>query len=671
MEGRVSFRLAFAALLFVPLSLSAQVQPPDTTRPPADTLGHTPAHLQAITVTAGATPRQAPLSVIRITPSVIAATQATSPWDLLRQVAGIEVHEQGQGPGFASDASIRGFSSDHSTDIALWIDGVPVNEPVNGHAEGYNDWSLLMPQAVQSMEVLKGPTSAVYGNFAMAGVVNVLTRERMSGQELSIDGGANGRVDGTFFTGLDRPNTGLVIGLRGMRDGGWRPNSEQHLGQFYGRLVQQLSQSATIDVGTQLYAAGWKSPGFLTTDQFDAGAFDNVSDLTDGGFKRHALERASLRVVVSPNVAWRTTTYATQGNWNFFLTVPPEPGEGEGSGSQTQEIDRRTGYGLTSALTWVTDHAELTVGTEGRLDNSDFSRWFTTHRTEDSADALIAARQTSGALFVQSSVDAGHHLRFTLGGRYDAVGTRSTPDGEDATSASHGIFSPKLGALVHLPRVGDLYANVSRGFRSTDGVIEDPTLPFITEWAYETGVHLYAGSVVGSAALFQTDVSNEQTFDPITATSTSGGRSRRKGVELSLAAPVSEYARLTGSWTFTNARYRDLVTEDGDNLANLRVANTARYVGSAAIDFGKTSAPWSIRLSTNVVGPYTPFDEADVELPAYALVHLSSRLLVGSNTTLRLGIRNLFNKSYPEVRAGGFVSPGQPRAIYGGISYVM
>jgi outer membrane receptor protein involved in Fe transport len=134
---------------------------------------------------------------------------------------------------------------------------------------------------------------------------------------------------------------------------------------------------------------------------------------------------------------------------------------------------------------------------------------------------------------------------------------------------------------------------------------------------------------------------------------------------------VTEYARLTGSWTFTDARYRDLVTPDGDTLSDLRVANTSRYVGSAAIDFGKTSAPWSIRLSTNVVGPYTPFDEPAVELPAYALVHLTSRLLVGSNTTLRLGIRNLFDKSYPEVRAGGFVSPGQPRAIYGGISYVM
>lgn len=660
------------ALVVVPAALAAQLPVRfDTARASHDTLTHTPAHLQPITVTAGATPIQAPLSIIRVTPAVIAATQATSPWDLLRQVAGIEVHEQGQGPGFASDASIRGFSSDHSTDIGLWIDGVPINEPVNGHAEGYNDWSLLMPQAVSSLEVLKGPTSAVYGNFVMAGAVNVLTRERMSGEEFALDGGANGRLDGTFFTGLDRKHTGLVLGFRGMRDGGWRPNSDQRLGQFYGRLVEQLSPSTTLDMGTQLYAAGWNSPGFLTAAQLDAHQFDNVSDPTDGGFKRHALERASLRMVLNPALAWRTTTYATQGNWNFYLTIPPEPGSGEGSGSQTQEIDKRNGWGMTSALTWVSDRIEFTVGTEGRLDNSDYSHWFTTKRVQDSSDVLLSARQLSGAVFLQSTADIGYHLRFTLGGRYDAVDTRSTPVGGVDTSASHGVFSPKLGALVHLPRLGDIYANVSRGFRSTDGVIVDPTLPFITEWAYETGVHVYVDRVTGAAALFQTDVSNEQTFDPIQLISTSGGRSRRRGVEFSLAAPIGEVARVNGSWTFTDARYLDQVTGDGQSLANTRVANTARYVGSAAVELGKTSALWSIRLSTNVVGPYTPFSAAGTELPAYALFHLSSRLLLGERTVLRLGVRNLFDTVYPELRAGGFVTPGQPRSIYGGVSYTM
>lgn len=670
-------RLSLLVLCAAPMPMLAQVPVrPDTTHADTtaignDTLTRTPVQMQSITVTAAATPKQSPVSVIRISPAVIAATPATNAWDLLRQVAGVEVHEQGQGPGFASDASIRGFSSDHSTDIALWIDGVPINEPVNGHAEGYDDFSLLMPEAISSMEVLEGPTSAVYGNFAMAGVVNVLTRERMSGSQLSLEGGSYGKLDGTFFTGLDRPSTGLVLGIRGMRDGGWRPNSNQKLGQFYGRLVQQLSPSTVLDVGTQLYGAGWDSPGFLSTDQFDAGDFDNVSNSTDGGFKRHAIERASLRMVINPTTSWRTTTYGTQGDWNFYLTVPPEPGEGEGSGSQTEEVDNRNGWGATSAMTWERSRVQVTVGGEGRLDMSDYQRWFTTDRTRDSSDALVDARQLSGALFLQSSEDLTQHVRVTLGGRYDEVGTRSTLVGDSTSSASHGIFSPKLGALLHVRHLGDVYANVSRGFRSTDGVIEDPTLPFITEWAYETGVHVQYGPFKGHVALYRTDVSNEQTFDPITATSTSGGRSRRQGVEITLATPLGEYARLNGNVTFTDAKYRDQVTDDGENIAGTPVANTSKYAGSAALALGPVTAPWSVRLSTNVQGPYTPFDEPGVVLPAYALFHASGRLLVGSNTVLRLEVHNLLNKRYPELEAGGFDSPGQPRSVYGGVSYSM
>src|SRR4029077_14574244 len=137
--------------------------------------------------------RDEPSSSVRVSAQLIQQTPATDAYDLLRQTAGIEVHEQGQGPGFASDASIRAFSSDHSTDLALWIDGVPVNEPVNGHAEGYNDWSLIFPEAINDFDVIKGPSSALFGNFALAGVVNVRTLERMRGPEGFLTGGARGR----------------------------------------------------------------------------------------------------------------------------------------------------------------------------------------------------------------------------------------------------------------------------------------------------------------------------------------------------------------------------------------------------------------------------------------------------------------------------------------------
>src|SRR5215469_9550372 len=122
-------------------TFSLPAQQSDTLHVHGDSLNHHPITLDAITVTAAPVKPHEPATTVKISPSVIQQTPATDAYDLLRQVSGIEVHEQGQGPGFASDASVRGFSSDHSTDIALWVDGVPINEPVNGHAEGYNDFS--------------------------------------------------------------------------------------------------------------------------------------------------------------------------------------------------------------------------------------------------------------------------------------------------------------------------------------------------------------------------------------------------------------------------------------------------------------------------------------------------------------------------------------------------
>lgn len=215
-----------------------------------------PVQLQEVTVIGVPAQRQVPLTTINISPVAIRRTVATDAWDLLRQTAGIEVHEQGQGPGFASDASIRGFSSDHSTDIALWVDGVPVNEPINGHAEGYDDFSLLFPELIKSVEITKGPVNPLYGNFDIAGAVNIRTIDRLDNTQAWLSGGSNGRAEGTLVTGLDTDDSRGVLGIRGVRDGGWRPNSAWQLGQVYGRLGHDFSDKTTIDGGVELYRFG-------------------------------------------------------------------------------------------------------------------------------------------------------------------------------------------------------------------------------------------------------------------------------------------------------------------------------------------------------------------------------------------------------------------------------
>lgn len=667
----MSFRLAVLALAAMPaLARTQQPVPRDTTHQHGDTLTRQPIALAPVTVTATPMRREEPSSAVRVSPATIQQTPATDAYDLLRQTAGIEVHEQGQGPGFASDAAVRGFSSDHSTDLALWVDGVPNNEPVNGHAEGYNDWNLLFPEAMQEVDVVKGPTSALYGNFAMAGVVNVRTIERMRGTSAWLDAGSYGRVAGVVLTGFDHDTTAAVFGLRGVREDGWRPHSDYSLGQAHARLVHRFTPITTGDAGIELYATGWDSPGYLTDSQFTAGAFHTVTNGTDGGFKRRAQERVSLRVLASSSLLWRTTVYSTQGRWQLYLTIPAAGGAGEGSGSQTEEEDQRYGFGLTSALTWALPRTEITLGIEGRWDHSHYQNWFTTDRVRDSAQTLVTARQASGAVLLQSTEDLTRHLRVTIGGRLDAQDTRSAPDSGVARSHAKTVFSPKFGVLYHLSIPIDLYANVSRGFRQTDGVIKDPALPFITEWAYETGLKLDTRRLSGSVALFRMDVSNEQTFNPVTLTSTSGGASRRQGVEVELEARATDAVTLTTDWTFNDARYRRFITDAGDTLDGLRVFNTAKYVGTVALEIAPPTAAWRLRAGSDLVGPYSPFDEPGVVRPAYGLVHLSGGIRIG-RARVELGMRNVFDSAYRELEAGGFVSPGQPRAVFGTLYYAL
>jgi len=667
-------------LTLVPLSLPAQQRRTDSLRVDstqhADSTHRKAARLEAVTIVAAPAERAQPVSATHVSALTVRQTPASNAWDLLRQTAGVEVHEQNQGPGFASDAAVRGFSSDHSTDLALWVDGVPINEPINGHAEGYNDWGVVFPGGIQDIDVIKGPTSALFGNFALAGVVNVRTLERMRGTELTATAGSFGRADAMVMSGFDHgARGGGIFGVHYQHENGFRPNSAYDLGHAHARVVHDLSPSVRIDAGAELYASGWNSPGYLSETEFAQHQYDIISNPTDGGTRRRAQERVSLRVL-SGSALWRTTLYSTQGQWRLFLTIPPAGGRFEGTGSQTEEDDGRYGHGLTSAYTMPLSNGELTVGLEGKWDHSHYRNWFTTARARDSVSELVSARQLSGALFVQAHSDFGSHLRVDAGARYDAVDTRSTPDGADApSSAGHGIVVPKLGALVRLSSDVGVFGNVSRGFRSTDGVIADPALPFITEWSYESGVKFDRRAVSATATLFRTNVSNEQTFNPVTLESTSGGSSRRQGLELDWRFPLATRAAFSGNWTFLDARYthQTLASEDETEppavVDGIRVYNTAKYVGDAALEL-VPRASLRLRVGGSFVGPYSPFDEPGVVLAPYGLLHVGGTATV-RGLDLDFGVRNVLDRRYPDVVAGHIVAPGQPRSVFVSLRHAM
>src|SRR3954468_18042841 len=93
-------RCALVALLLCSSSvIRAQQATRDTTR--RDSTARKSTQLQAVTITTTRADRDEPRAATNVAPQLIRLTPATNTWDLVRQTAGIEVHDQGQGPGFA------------------------------------------------------------------------------------------------------------------------------------------------------------------------------------------------------------------------------------------------------------------------------------------------------------------------------------------------------------------------------------------------------------------------------------------------------------------------------------------------------------------------------------------------------------------------------------------
>ncbi len=104
--------------------------------------------------------------------SELALTPAYRPGQLLETVPGLVVTVH-SGEGKANQYLMRGFNLDHGTDLATFIDGIPVNEPSHAHGQGYTDLNFLIPELAGGIEYTKGTYYAAQGDFSGVGSVHI------------------------------------------------------------------------------------------------------------------------------------------------------------------------------------------------------------------------------------------------------------------------------------------------------------------------------------------------------------------------------------------------------------------------------------------------------------------------------------------------------------------
>jgi len=145
---------------------------------------------------------------------------ASSAEDLLRVVPGLVI-AQHQGGGKADQLFLRGFDADHGTDVALSVDGIPVNLPSHAHGQGYADLNFLIPEVIDRVDVLKGPYFVEVGDFATAA------------RSTSAPGAASPRARSRAPTARSTPGGSSASAAPGTRPArpGWRPRSTGRRGR--------------------------------------------------------------------------------------------------------------------------------------------------------------------------------------------------------------------------------------------------------------------------------------------------------------------------------------------------------------------------------------------------------------------------------------------------------
>ena len=150
--------------------------------------------LPAITVTAPRALEAEPTDAAsekRISGETLNTRPIERPGEVLEAAPGLIV-TQHSGEGKANQYFLRGMNLDHGTDLAIWLDGMPINMRTHGHGQGYADINFLIPELLEQMIVKKGPYWAEESDFASAGSLRLAYANRLEPNVVLATGGSFG-----------------------------------------------------------------------------------------------------------------------------------------------------------------------------------------------------------------------------------------------------------------------------------------------------------------------------------------------------------------------------------------------------------------------------------------------------------------------------------------------
>ncbi|OIJ42469.1 TonB-dependent receptor [Massilia timonae] len=387
--------------------------------------------------------------------------------NVFRRVPGVVANNIDQGDT-GNGFRMRGFATQgtHGADTAIYIDGVPQNIPSSqggaGHGPAFLEW--MTGDMIDTIDVIKGPVSALFGDQNRAGAVAIRTREggaaTPSSATVTVES-YGGRRGSLVLSGEHGKLRSLVVADRYSLDG-FRHGAFTDRSNLFWKLSTTIGDGV-YSLRATYYKSDFAGAGYLSLPAMEAG-LDPHSTMYDlPGFG--AAQRKTLvfnRRPASGEAGWFATAYAEDFERSRAIQTSTT--------QHTYGYDDRGIYGARGGNTWTFgDAAVLTLGAEARKDKGDAYRQQYRERqpTANYVNNQDLDLLTYG-VFVQGQYRVLPTVKLHGGARYDRFDYDLVNLKLPAASTGYkgSVITPKYGAIWNVAPDLELYANIAQGFRS-------------------------------------------------------------------------------------------------------------------------------------------------------------------------------------------------------------
>ncbi|WP_076011823.1 TonB-dependent siderophore receptor [Alteromonas abrolhosensis] len=640
-----------------------------------------------------------PQAVDRITADTLANEGITRFIDAL-DFAPTVVRQNNSGGMFDSFA-IRGFSGDENNPSGYLINGFNVRG-YSGNRSTVN---------VQTIEVMKGPGSALYGQGEPGGTINIITKKPQFEEQGYIQGTVGNfdkkQVEFDYTNGI---NSDMAYRVNGSYEDSdtyrdnvffknlnlnpsfiW--NISDHTSLSY--QMEILDQEKPLDRGV-----------FILNNDFDAvEAEDFYGDIRDGA---HEVKAFGHQLVLNHELSH---------NWHLLSGFAYRDSSFEGQSSDTELSEgrqllytdpsilsrqRRTrdyqaqDLSLRFELSGVVDVAGFVNNVLFGLDyynyhiDTDYRRWrtawgagdttysinpenpdYTIFRPDVTPTTLTAEKQKGLGFYVQDVVELSEATKLLVGFRVDKfeqdILNKLSNEGQEQDQTE---VTPRFGFVYEINDSVSIYTSYAEGFRPNPGLDSDrnafdpeETTSFEVGAKWENIADMFSGSV----AIFDAEKTNMLTAEPNTGFSATLGEVESQGVEFQLTTDITSDIRLDMAYAYIDAKTANEVNNLDWGVPipkGSRLINIAKHSGYISLNhftsvfekeafFGVTMRYVGDRLGQTTDPTFI--------LPSYTLVNLAGSVNISDALSMRFDVNNLFDRdnfenSYHQL----WTMPGSP-----------